>query len=337
MQTSFLDLSQIEKAATLLQKGGIVAFPTETVYGLGASIWDEDAIKKIYIAKGRPADNPLIAHVATMEQAKECAFELPPAFFELAKAFWPGPLSIVVKKSSKVPLIASAGLNSIAIRMPMGIVARQLIEKAGFPIVAPSANKSGFPSATCYEHVRDDFTGVIDGIICGEACEIGIESTVISLLNPEMPVLLRSGIISPQEIEAVLKRPVSLATSNDKPLSPGQKYRHYSPNTPLYIFDEVSLFHAESLCRVDAQKKCALFCSREIFESLKTHLAPNVHSLEFLGELNPSNLYHSLRKLDKNGFDLALILSSKEEAIWPRLLHATSGQVNKTSSLEEVK
>lgn len=227
----------LERAADLLKRGELVAFPTETVYGLGAPVFDEEAIKKIFFVKGRPADNPLIAHVANWEQIALLAEEIPPLFYPLAERFFPGPLTVVLKKQARVPAIVSGGLDTVALRMPSHPIARELISLCQVPLVAPSANLSGRPSATRAEHVLHDFNGKIAAVVDGGPTDFGIESTVVSLLNDSV-VLLREGAIAKAEIEAVLGRPieVSCGHAGEKVLSPGMKYRHYCPRTPIKLY-----------------------------------------------------------------------------------------------------
>lgn len=235
--TELLKPTEIERAAELLKKGELVAFPTETVYGLGASIFKPDAIQSIFMVKGRPSDNPLIAHVHDTTQVEEIAQEIPDSFYRLASVFFPGPLAIILKKRDCVPSVASAGLDSIAVRMPSHPIALKLIELVGGPLVAPSANLSGKPSSTQAKHVLDDFNGKIAAVIDGGKTDLGIESTVISLLGVH-PVLLRPGNITKEAIEEVLGYSIEVAsTAHQGPvLSPGMKYRHYAPRTPVKVF-----------------------------------------------------------------------------------------------------
>lgn len=235
--TELLKPTEIERAAELLKRGELVAFPTETVYGLGAHIFNPKAIQSIFEAKGRPSDNPLIAHIHHLDQVEEIAQEIPDSFYRLASAFFPGPLAIILKKRSCVPSVASAGLDSIAVRMPSHPIALKLIELAGGPLVAPSANLSGKPSSTQAKHVIDDFDGKIAAVIDGGKTDVGIESTVISLLGTR-PVLLRPGSITQEAIEEVLGYSIEVASSSYQGpiLSPGMKYRHYAPRTPVKVF-----------------------------------------------------------------------------------------------------
>jgi L-threonylcarbamoyladenylate synthase len=235
-QTDFK--SAIARGAELLKSGELVAFPTETVYGLGARIFDEQAVLKIFTAKGRPNDNPLIAHISAISDVEKIAVEIPDTFLKLAEAFFPGPLAVVLKKHGRVPAAVSAGLDTIAVRMPDHDVALVLIAAAGKPLVAPSANISGRPSPTTAQHVFEDMQGKIPAIIDGGPCRVGIESTVINILG-ENPVILRPGSITKQEIEDVLKRKIEIIDTfknHEKVASPGMKYRHYAPKAKVLLF-----------------------------------------------------------------------------------------------------
>lgn len=234
---------ELEYAACCLREGKLVAFPTETVYGLGANAFDATASARIYEAKGRPSDNPLIVHIAEVGALEELAAKVPEAAYRLAAAFWPGPLTIILKKSEKVPKTTTGGLDTVAIRMPSHPVAAALIRRSGVYVAAPSANASGRPSTTKAEHVIEDLDGKIDVIIDGGASEIGLESTIVDLTG-DVPLILRPGYISAEQLaevlgevrfdEAVLKRS---ASENIVARAPGMKYRHYAPKAPLYIVE----------------------------------------------------------------------------------------------------
>jgi L-threonylcarbamoyladenylate synthase len=227
----------IKKAAALLQAGGLVAFPTETVYGLGAIATDPEAVKKIFLVKGRPADNPLIVHISDLEQLDALVDSLSPEALYLARLFWPGPLSLVLKRSALVTPEVSAGLPTVAVRMPDHPLALRLIKAAGAPIAAPSANLAGRPSPTSSRHVLEDLGGLIDAVIRGQHCRIGVESTVLDL-SGRQPLILRPGGLSREELETALNRSIPVAGSKFstvKPSSPGMKYRHYAPKAPLIL------------------------------------------------------------------------------------------------------
>ena len=231
---------ELIEAAAILKKGGLVAFPTETVYGLGADALNEEAARKIYAAKGRPSDNPLIAHVAKKEDIEPLVREIPEAGKKLMDAFWPGPLTLIFPKSGRVPKGTTGGLDTVAVRMPSDPVARRLIELAGTPVAAPSANTSGRPSPTTAEHVRQDMDGRIEMIVDGGPVGIGVESTIVDVTG-EIPMVLRPGAITMEmlkkcvgavEIDPAILGPVS---QDFKPKAPGMKYRHYAPKADLTI------------------------------------------------------------------------------------------------------
>ncbi|MBM7714483.1 L-threonylcarbamoyladenylate synthase [Bacillus thermophilus] len=231
---------QIVKAAELIKKNEVVAFPTETVYGLGANATSDEAVAKIFAAKGRPADNPLIVHIATFQQLKQIAVDISDTAMKLMRTFWPGPLTLIFnKKPGAVSRLVTAGLNTVAVRMPDHPLAMALIRESGHPIAAPSANKSGKPSPTTAKHVQDDLDGIVAGIVDGGPAGVGVESTVVDCtVSP--PVILRPGGISKEDIEAVIgpvEEDPSIASSVSKPKSPGMKYRHYAPDAPLYLAD----------------------------------------------------------------------------------------------------
>ncbi len=231
----------IRRAGEILKKGGLVAFPTETVYGLGANALDETAAGRIYRAKGRPSDNPLIVHIADWKDIFLIAEEIPEQAKKLADAFWPGPLTMILKKSDAVPLTTTGGLSTVAVRMPDHDIARALIRAGGGYVAAPSANTSGRPSPTTAQHVADDMDGVIDMIIDGGPAGIGLESTIVDLTEGT-PVILRPGYINEEMLGRVLGRietDRALISDDDtiRPKAPGMKYRHYAPKAQLFIVE----------------------------------------------------------------------------------------------------
>lgn len=231
----------LRRAGEILKNGGLVAFPTETVYGLGANALDEKASAKIYGAKGRPSDNPLIVHIADWEALSEIVAEIPREAQLLADAFWPGPLTMIFKKSAVVPLTTTGGLSTVAVRMPDHEVARALIRAGGGYIAAPSANTSGRPSPTKAQHVAEDMDGVIDMIIDGGDVKIGLESTIVDLTEGT-PTILRPGYINEQMLSEVLgrvetDRALISEDSSLRPKAPGMKYRHYAPKAELIIIE----------------------------------------------------------------------------------------------------
>lgn len=258
------DKEGIEQAARILKSGGIVAIPTETVYGLAASAYDEDAVKKVFRAKGRPQDNPLIVHIADIEDLKTVARDIPDSAYKAAERFWPGPFTMILKRADKIPAGVSAGLDTVAVRMPSDKTAREII-KLSVPLAAPSANTSGKPSPTAAQYVIDDLDGKIDGVVMSGDCEVGVESTVITLVtNP--PRLLRPGAVTLEELKeifpdiavdgAVLAEP----KKGEKVSSPGMKYKHYAPKTETYLVEGDSERFAEL---VNSKENAAAVCFSE--------------------------------------------------------------------------
>ncbi len=281
---------KLDQALSLLKEGKPVAFPTETVYGLGASLYSKEGIEAIYALKGRPRDNPLIVHVATFEQAALVVESLPES---LLRHFWPGPLTVVLPKKKCVPDTVSGGLPTVGLRMPAHPVALALIEEAG-PLVAPSANLSGCPSATTAEHVREDFGDEVF-VIDGGPCLEGLESTVLSL-NP--PTILRPGTITQNQLETVLGDKIHFAKGKvERPLSPGMKYKHYAPKAKLRL--------------VEANERVAPAPNRLILHSLR-----------------PDELYARFREADRLGFEEIIVCCDQSiksnAALMNRLIRASS-------------
>ena len=242
MDTQLLSTSEqdIKKAGAIIRSGGLVAFPTETVYGLGANALDENAVKSIYRAKGRPSDNPLIVHVAQKDDIAPLVKEVTPQAKALIDAFFPAPLTIILEKSDIIPSATSGGLGTVAIRMPQNETARAVIKASGVPVAAPSANTSGLPSPTKAKYVIDDMNGKIDAIIEGGDCEVGVESTVITLAE-DVPTILRPGAVTKEMLEAVIGE-VKIAGAvlgelgkGETAASPGMKYKHYSPKAKILL------------------------------------------------------------------------------------------------------
>lgn len=223
-----------EEAADFIRRGRIVAFPTETVYGLGADVFDESAIENIFVAKSRPADNPLIVHVASADQISLVAFEVTESAEKLIKVFFPGPLTIVLTKRPEVPAIATAGLDTVGIRMPRHKTANAFLIASATPVVAPSANISGRPSPTTWNSVLEDLDGLIDCILAGEATQIGLESTVVDCAGA-VPVLLRPGAISLDELRPVVGNIIISGDGDEERRSPGMRHQHYSPRASVKL------------------------------------------------------------------------------------------------------
>ena len=287
-----LSSGDLEVIVSLLRGGAIAAIPTETVYGLAADLYQEKAVEEIFRVKGRPSDNPLIAHVSSLAQAEALFEPLPEIFYRLVDFFWPGPLTLIAKKRLSLPSFIAAGLSTIAVRMPSHVAARQIIEAVGSPLAAPSANISGRPSPTSVEDVLEDFLGLIPAIVDGGICSHGIESTVISLLDDKV-TLLRPGAISREAIETATGIRVFDSPREGPLLSPGMKYRHYAPKA-------------------------------------RVHLVRSLNEIPgaYTPSINAQNLYAELRKADRLGHsDIAILLTPSiylDEALMNRLEKASN-------------
>lgn len=255
-----IDMDKLETAAEVLRGGGLVAFPTETVYGLGANALDSEAVAGIFRAKGRPSDNPLIVHIAEREQVGELAAFTPPNAVILMEAFWPGPLTLVMPKSARIPDSVTAGLGTVGVRMPMHPVALALIRAAGVPVAAPSANTSGRPSPTSAQHVMEDLMGKVDVIIDAGPAAVGLESTVLDITS-EPATILRPGGITPRQVEELLGAvqidpALTVGMSESAvPRSPGMKYTHYSPKADVIIVEGEARAVADKIGRLVEEYK----------------------------------------------------------------------------------
>ncbi len=310
-----LDDRKIKVAGRLIIEGKLVAFPTETVYGLGADALNENAVRRIFEAKGRPADNPLIVHIADFNDLKKLAREIPEEARLLAEKFWPGPLTLVLPKREEVPLVTTGGLDTVAVRMPAHPIALALI-RASTPIAAPSANISGKPSPTLAEHVVDDFYGRIEAIIDGGPTWVGVESTVIDL-SSERPTLLRPGGLPLEEIEKVIGpveiHPAVKGKAVDLARAPGMKYRHYSPNAPVVVVegprDKVREKIEELVAEYRSKGYRVGVMATEEFEADEFfHLGETVEDVA-------KNLFRALRELDRRGVDVIIAEGVEERGL----------------------
>ncbi len=294
----------LRRAADILRQGGLVVFPTETVYGLGGDATNAAAAQKIYAAKGRPSDNPLIIHVATPEEASAYA-ETNDMYFRLAKAFMPGPLTVILPKKGSIPYSTTGGLDSVAVRCPSHPVAHRLIELCGFPIAAPSANLSGKPSPTCAAYVAADMDGRVDMILDGGDCEIGLESTIVKIEGDSL-LLLRPGGITYDALCMVAEH-VTIADAvknqladNERPLSPGMKYKHYAPNAPVVLLQGAPEAVLAFLQKEQTRTDCAILC----FDEEKPFLRPErLFPVGKRADLQTQahRLFHALRDADLPG------------------------------------
>ena len=297
----------IKKAADILKNGGLVVFPTETVYGLGGNGLDAEAAKKIYAAKGRPSDNPLIIHISRPEDAEEYCYTNE-YFYSLAKAFMPGPLTVILPKKDIIPFSVTGGLDTVAVRCPSHPVARAMIEEAGIPVAAPSANISGRPSPTCASYVIEDMDGRVDMIIDGGDCEIGLESTIIKL-DGGKATLLRPGAITCDALECVCES-VEIAPAvsdvlaeNERPLSPGMKYRHYAPSSPFLLLSGDDEAQTEFLKKAAKNENCAILCYDEEAKYLNSEKLIPIGQKDDLAH-QAKVLFTALRDADKLGADV---------------------------------
>lgn len=301
METKLFGTSEydIAEAGKMIAEGKLVAFPTETVYGLGANALNEEAVRNIYLAKGRPSDNPLIVHIAEKEDIVPLVKEVTPKAKALIDAFFPAPLTIILNKSDKVGKVVSGGLDTVAVRMPKNEIARKLIKASGCPIAAPSANTSGLPSPTRVKYVIDDMMGKIDGIIDGGDCEFGVESTVITLAT-DVPTLLRPGAVTKEMIEAVIGE-ITVAPAvlegmkNDEvAASPGMKYKHYAPKAKVVIVNADKKEYEEF---VNAQKGAFALC----FDDDEVTIPKVTFGRENDDLSQAKELFDALRELDEMG------------------------------------
>ncbi len=324
----------MKRAGKILQNGGLVAFPTETVYGLGGDALNPESSRKIYAAKGRPSDNPLIVHICEWEDIRAIVREIPENAEKLAKAFWPGPLTMILEKSDQVPKETTGGLNTVAVRMPNDKTALALIKAAGGYVAAPSANASGRPSPTLAKHVAEDLGGKIEMILDGGKAAIGLESTIIDLTE-EKPVILRPGFVTIDMLREVLgevgmDRTILSADSKDAPKAPGMKYRHYAPRADLTIVSgmaEKVTAHIKELAG-QAEKKglhVGIICTDATMDQYSATSIKSAGNRESEEEA-AKELYRILREFDEEEIDVIYSESFTEQgigqAVMNRLLKA---------------
>lgn len=329
-------IDDLREATELIKKGEILAFPTETVYGLGADATNSNAVKKIFQAKGRPLDNPIIVHITGIEELQGVAIEIPEKAYKLAEKFWPGPLTLVLKRNPRIVKEVSANLPTVAVRAPAHPVAQLLISSSSRPIAAPSANKSGRPSPTEAKHVLEDFKGEIPMIIDAGRTIYGVESTVIDLTK-DKPVLLRPGAMPIEEIIKEVGEIIvpdfakGIGEFKGEAYSPGLKYRHYSPSKPLILVEGKSKIQTISKL-IEENPNAGLLLTKETASLLKK----SIKELIILGsEANPFeiayNLFDSLREMDKRNVDIIIAEGIEEKgiglAIMNRLRKASSKRI----------
>ena len=328
-----LDYTNYYKAVEILKSGGLVAIPTETVYGLAANIYDRKAISNIFVAKGRPSDNPLIVHISNINMIRDLVAKITYQARALADKFWPGPLTIILPKTDKINSIVSGGLDTVAIRMPKHKIALSIIDKLGIPLAAPSANRSGSPSPTSAKHVYDDLNGRIDAVVDGGICEYGVESTVISFAG-DIPVILRPGAVTYEMIKETIgdvqidKSVYSKLEIGQKAVSPGMKYKHYSPECKVVIVDGSSQEYIEYINELTGEGIYA-FCYDEDIPFLK------IPYISYGAENNlleqSRNLFDRLRYLDEINAKIVYVHCPKKTgiglALYNRLLRSAGFEV----------
>ena len=324
-----IDEQIIEEAGTIIQKGGLVAFPTETVYGLGGDALNPESSKKIYAAKGRPSDNPLIVHIAEKQDLYRIAREVPEKAEKLMEAFWPGPLTMIFYKKELVPEATTGGLDTVAVRMPSDSIAAAFIRAAGGFVAAPSANVSGRPSTTTAAHVEEDLSGRIEMILDGGQAVIGLESTIVDM-TVEPPVILRPGYVTKEKMEEQIgplevDKAIIAPDSGVKPKAPGMKYRHYAPRADLMIVEgPTEAVIAEISRRVEADrkegKKAGILATDETAgrypEGLVLSLGQRKHEEEIA-----MHLFDALRRFDETDVDCIYSESFEEASIGPAIMN----------------
>lgn len=350
MQTKRLSESEadIQLAGEILKNGGLVAFPTETVYGLGANALDAKAVGSVYSAKGRPSDNPMIVHIADSSElrglVKDAGDGIGKNAIKVMEAFWPGPLTIIFPKSSAVPDATTGGLDTVAIRMPSNVTAYRLIKAAGVPIAAPSANLSGKPSPTTAADVLEDMDGRIDAVIMGDSCDVGIESTVLDMTD-DIPVILRPGIITPEWISRILGQEVryddsllddhqnlsdpseGVSDSGVKPKSPGMKYIHYSPKAKVRLIECGDAEFQDKVLQLGSEARA------QGYKSAILNYEDNVRKAA-------QNLFADLRELDRQEYDIIFIKTLEESglgfSVMNRMLKSAGYDIIKEKKREEL-
>ena len=326
------DYSKLKVAGEIIKQGGLVLFPTETVYGLGANGLDEDAVKKIYIAKGRKQDNPLILHVSNFDMVSKIAKDISDIEYTLMKTFWPGPFTIILNRTKIVPDIVTAGLDTVGVRMPSGEIARALISYAEVPIAAPSANISGRPSGTNISDIFEELSDKVDYIVDGGECEVGLESTVVRVVDG-VPTILRPGKISPEDIQKAVgavkidEHILKNIEPDEKVLSPGMKYRHYAPKSQcVLIYSEDNEKMVKKIQEISKEYTNPLVIS--CIENAKYYEVNHkiiYGAKENLNEI-AQNIFKDLRKVDSFHPDIVIIEGVKNQgiglAIMNRLIRA---------------
>ncbi|MEI5995252.1 L-threonylcarbamoyladenylate synthase [Candidatus Enterococcus mansonii] len=345
METKLFTAKEIKPAAALIRQGALVAFPTETVYGLGANALNEQAVKQVYAVKGRPSDNPLIVHVSHFEMVKQYVTDFPVHTKQLVDSFWPGPLTLIFTvKPDTFSKTVTGGLKTVAFRMPNNAQTLDLINQAGVPIVGPSANTSGKPSPTTAQHVYHDLQGKIAGILDDGPTQIGVESTVVDLTAADgIPVILRPGAITKEQLEEVVgtvKVDQHLISEKETPKAPGMKYKHYSPDVPVWIIDGDSQVVEKAIEWAKSEnKRIGLY----VDDILSEKFSEKVEEIFSFGESNVEQatkfLFAGLRSLDERNIDVIFAQNFPETglgiAYMNRLKKAANQKILKIDSIFE--
>lgn len=335
MTTALLRADEVQTAAEIIKAGGIVGMPTETVYGLGGDAGNPDAVRAIFAAKGRPADNPLIVHIASLNDWQPLVQTIPPLAAALAKRFWPGPLTIILPRTDRVPKITAGGLDTVGVRFPAHPTAQALIRAAGVPIAAPSGNRSGSPSPTTAKHMLDDMDGRIPAIIEGGACLCGVESTVIALDDAETVRVLRPGFVTPEQLSeiaphVIVDDAVLAQLSPDAVVrSPGMKYKHYAPNAAVTLVQGDQAHFLRYMSENGQSGSCAL-----VFDAdLSACEAQGIRAVSYgdTDEARAQAFFARLRELDDAGVSHIYVRAPRTDgvglAVYNRLIRAAGYDV----------
>lgn len=318
-----IDMDLLSQAADVIKHGGLVAFPTETVYGLGADTFNPDAVANIFRAKGRPMDNPLISHIADIGELEKFAREIPDSAIKLANEFWGGPLTMILKKKKGIPDAVTAGLDTVAVRLPSHSIANALIKLSGTAIAAPSANLSGSPSPTTAAHCIKDLDGRVDMIIDGGNSMIGIESTVVDL-SGEVPVVLRPGGITPEDMRGVIGEVVYGGEKEGAPKCPGMKYTHYSPNADVVVLEDITSYSQYK----EKGKKICVIAKNAAHNNFDADIVYDAGSTD---TEYAARLFYLLRRADEDGANIVFAQLPEKTgigiALFNRLYKSAGGTV----------
>ncbi len=333
-----IDEALLVEAASIIRQGGTVVFPTETVYGIGADALNETACGNIFLAKGRPSDNPLIVHISSLEELEKLVEKIDEKAMALAEKFWPGPMTLVMNKKAAVSDKVTAGLNTVAVRMPKNTIASALIRLSETPIAAPSANISGKPSPTLFKHVKEDMMGKVDAIIDGGSCEFGLESSVIDVTG-EVATILRPGSVTKEDVEKILGKceydPAIISSDEEiVPKSPGQKYKHYSPLAKVVLYKgdlskQIGKIKSDFIKYSDEGLKVAVMATEQTLEEYSGDFLISMGDRDDLNSI-ASKLFNALRLFDEMKVDIILAESVDENGVGKAIMN----RLSKASEIE---